>query len=242
MVENSYYQLLKVRRDATVTEIKAAYRRSVIKFHPDLNRHPGANRHFQQIVQAYESIIRDKKDKSKRKVTNQERSQLLSGQASQKITSRFIERLLKRIFKKPARGLFSGRKKIDKKTLDMPVMELKARLTGTDNPYMQKFALSALALHPDPAAARVLAEAALFLSEELRPVIFDSMAVRKDRCSIRELARLARNTDPQIRVDAVNSLGKIGNRFAVEALNELLPVSPLVMRSRIRYLLERISG
>jgi DnaJ-like protein/HEAT repeat protein len=242
MVENSYYQLLKVRRNATVTEIKAAYRRSVVKYHPDLNRHPGAARHFQQIVRAYESIIKDKKEKDSRKVSDQERNGLLTGSDQEQQTSRFIERLLNRVFKKPGRKLFSRNKKIDRKTLEMPVRELKARLTGTDNPYMQKYALKALALHSDPAAARILVDAVLYLSEELRPLIFDSMADRTDRMTVRELTRLARNTDPQIRVDAVNALGRIGNRYAREALKELLTESPLVIRGRIRHLLEHMGG
>jgi hypothetical protein len=47
------YAVLGVRRTASQTEIKSAYRHLARRFHPDVNAHPAAARRFAQINEAY---------------------------------------------------------------------------------------------------------------------------------------------------------------------------------------------
>ncbi|GJN31219.1 hypothetical protein PR202_gb19585 [Eleusine coracana subsp. coracana] len=59
-----YYGLLGIRKNASVTDIRAAYRRLALKWHPDRwASNPGAageaNRRFQRIQEAY-SVLSDK--------------------------------------------------------------------------------------------------------------------------------------------------------------------------------------
>ena len=53
-----YYQILTVRRDATTPQIKAAFRKKAMRYHPDHN--PGkeawANKKLQGIIEAYECL------------------------------------------------------------------------------------------------------------------------------------------------------------------------------------------
>src|SRR6059036_114172 len=52
-----FYIILGIARDATVGDIKRAYRRLARKYHPDIN--PGdrmAAAHFRQIAEAYETL------------------------------------------------------------------------------------------------------------------------------------------------------------------------------------------
>jgi molecular chaperone DnaJ len=51
-----YYEILGVSRDADKEEIKRAYRRLARKYHPDVNKEPGAEERFKEINRAYEVL------------------------------------------------------------------------------------------------------------------------------------------------------------------------------------------
>ena len=53
-----FYQLLGVARDASDTDIKKAYRKLAMEYHPDRNRSPDAEAKFKEIAEAYE-VLRD---------------------------------------------------------------------------------------------------------------------------------------------------------------------------------------
>lgn len=62
-----YYEILGVARDANKEDIKRAYRRLARKYHPDVNKEPGAEEHFKEINRAYEVLsepeIRERYDR-----------------------------------------------------------------------------------------------------------------------------------------------------------------------------------
>jgi molecular chaperone DnaJ len=51
-----YYEILGVSRDADKEEMKRAYRRLARKYHPDVNKEPGAEDRFKEINRAYEVL------------------------------------------------------------------------------------------------------------------------------------------------------------------------------------------
>src|SRR5688572_20624036 len=62
-----YYAELGVPRTATQEEISKAYRKLARKFHPDVNKEPGAETKFKQVAEAHEVL----KDPDKRKKYDQ---------------------------------------------------------------------------------------------------------------------------------------------------------------------------
>ena len=60
-MSNSLYETLGVSEKASADEIKKAYRRLARKYHPDINKHPGAEDKFKEITAAYEILSDEKK-------------------------------------------------------------------------------------------------------------------------------------------------------------------------------------
>lgn len=56
MEYKDYYEILGVKRDATASEIKSAYRKLARKYHPDVNKTKEAEAKFKDINEAYEVL------------------------------------------------------------------------------------------------------------------------------------------------------------------------------------------
>lgn len=56
-----YYKILGLARGASDDEIKKAYRKMALKFHPDKNKAAGAEERFKEVAEAYDVLSDDKK-------------------------------------------------------------------------------------------------------------------------------------------------------------------------------------
>jgi curved DNA-binding protein len=77
-----YYEALEVPRDASQEEIRQAHRRLARRYHPDVNKEPGAEDRFKQVSEAYE-VLRDpeKRERYDRLGSNWRAGQDVSGTA-----------------------------------------------------------------------------------------------------------------------------------------------------------------
>jgi molecular chaperone DnaJ len=55
--KRDYYEVLGVRRDASAEDVKKAFRRLAMKYHPDRNKSADAHERFKQINEAYEVLM-----------------------------------------------------------------------------------------------------------------------------------------------------------------------------------------
>ena len=61
MNSTEYYDRLGVSKDASQDEIKRAYRKMSKKYHPDINKEPGAEEKYKEVQEAYETLSDDQK-------------------------------------------------------------------------------------------------------------------------------------------------------------------------------------
>ena len=70
-----YYKILGLARGANEDDIKKAYRKMALKYHPDKNKTPGAEEKFKEVAEAYEVLS----DKRKREIYDQYGEEGLKG-------------------------------------------------------------------------------------------------------------------------------------------------------------------
>ena len=58
MAKRDFYEVLGVNKSASKDEIKSAYRKLAKKYHPDINKEPGAEEKFKEVQEAY-SVLGD---------------------------------------------------------------------------------------------------------------------------------------------------------------------------------------
>lgn len=56
-----YYKVLGISKGASEDEMKKAYRKQALRFHPDKNKSPGAEDKFKEIAEAYDVLSDAKK-------------------------------------------------------------------------------------------------------------------------------------------------------------------------------------
>ena len=64
MSNTGYYKTLGIEKDASEADIKKAYRKLALKYHPDRNKEPGAEAQFKKVSEAFEVLSDPEKRKT----------------------------------------------------------------------------------------------------------------------------------------------------------------------------------
>jgi molecular chaperone DnaJ len=59
--QKDYYKILNITQDADKKTIKGAYKKAALKYHPDINKDPGAEEKFKELTEAYAVLSDDTK-------------------------------------------------------------------------------------------------------------------------------------------------------------------------------------
>ncbi len=73
MAKKIYYEILEVDKKASQNDIKSAYRRLVMLYHPDKNKLPEAEEMFKEIAEAY-SVLSDPSKRKQYDLDNEPRN------------------------------------------------------------------------------------------------------------------------------------------------------------------------
>jgi DnaJ-class molecular chaperone len=60
---NNYYEILGVTKETSNDDIKRAYKKLALKFHPDKNKSSKAEEAFKKIATAYQTLTDPKKER-----------------------------------------------------------------------------------------------------------------------------------------------------------------------------------
>ncbi|CAM4565610.1 unnamed protein product [Leuciscus chuanchicus] len=63
LAEKDYYEILGVPKDASDRQIKKAFHKLAMRYHPDKNKSPDAEAKFREIAEAYETLSDDNRRK-----------------------------------------------------------------------------------------------------------------------------------------------------------------------------------
>jgi len=69
-MSKNYYEILNIDKNASKEEIKKAYYKLALKFHPDKNKEPDAEEKFKEISEAYEKLYNSENHEQQNIVNN----------------------------------------------------------------------------------------------------------------------------------------------------------------------------
>lgn len=128
--KKDFYDILGVPRNADKDKIKSAYRELAKKYHPDINKEPGAEEKFKEIKEAYDVLYDDEKranyDQFGHEAFEQQQQSGFSGFSSQ---SNFDFEDLGDIFG----SFFGGSKKTSKSPTKGNDIEMKVKISFMDS-------------------------------------------------------------------------------------------------------------
>jgi len=218
------YAILQVSSDANITDIKAAYKRLALKYHPDVNSCENSEQMFMEIVNAYKTLL-DMHNKEKESLKKEIKPSTNNNQAennSEKATynTNFPSKILKKIsvkFKifdkftnlKKSKNIFTNVFEVDPAISSLSKQELIKRFHTSENKYVRSESLKALIINEKQKAYPILKKALSDISKEVRVIAIQGVGILRIRQSIPILYNLYENSSVHIKIEILEALSKI---------------------------------
>ncbi len=215
---NHYFSILRVKPGADMAEIKNAYRKAVLRYHPDSNDGIGDTDKFKDTVKAYHEIQKHYKSLGLKKP---KRWQTAFAAFVAKVT--FFQKLPKRASARERsrkRKVYRGGY-VDARVSSLSFEELRLRFFESSNGFVKKQAARALAIcHGFEALAIFESELKVAEPYLVAEIIF-CLGLVDHKGSVKILETYLRNEDIKIACAAVNALQNINRRNAKNILKKI---------------------
>lgn len=239
---NSYYEILNIRQNAALSEIKIAYKRCVHKYHPDLNRDENAAENFKLVMKAYKVLSnpalrleydlqiknckKDIAEDNKKVKAKRERGFLgiFSKQDSFSILTGII-RAREEIRKKKFIAREQSKLSItfdEKQCLNMKFEDIKIRFLSSDNCYVRANAAKLFPFIKGSDSFSVLIHGLKDSSHLVRKEVILSLGIMKEFRALNFLINCINDNSLEVRVAAVSVLRNFPDTRSVNALLKAL--------------------
>lgn len=267
LIENiNHYEVLGVQPDASLKDIKKAYRDLAMQYHPDVCKDPNCENKFREITEAYEVL----KDKEKRTIYDNEytiRSGFYQKNRSYNSPEQIIIFLINKLnapesyvrnaavdelvkigkiaFSYVIKATRSPNEVTRRKTCDVlgrmgdpRGINALIRLLGDSDVYVRRRAANALINLNDKKAVPPLIKALNDPETKVRARAAEALGNIKDQRSVEPLIIALKDGRSEVRHASVVSLGKIGDPRAIKPIGALLNDYKSTIRSIAQKTLE----
>lgn len=241
----NYYEILNIRPNAALSEIKIAYKRSVHLYHPDINRDENAAENFKLVMKAYKVLITpslraeyDEELKKKNTNVNSEKSNKLKEKNSRErgFFTGFGKKDKFNIFGGIIRAREEIRKKKfmereqskielsydEKQCLNMTLADIKVRFLSSDNCYVRANAARIIPFLKGEDIFSILIHGLKDSSYIVRKEVINSLGAMKDFRALNFIINSINDEEVEVKSAAVTVLRNFPDTRSVTALLKTL--------------------
>ncbi|OHD24514.1 MAG: hypothetical protein A2Y34_03530 [Spirochaetes bacterium GWC1_27_15] len=230
----NYYDILQIEKTATDGEVKKAYKKMVLKFHPDVNKEKDTNQEFKEILKAY-SILKDTHSRKQydeelqknntflKKINFKYGYQKIIGQTN-KIIKKF-QIFFNNIYSQNTEEVnfiespYDGIN-ISKDILYLSNEELERRLLYSNNIYVKIHSALALGIKKNKSSLNIIEKVLLNEHYEVQRACVWALGNLQMKKSIGILKNLFNNCNSTLKLDIIKTIFKItkGHGFLINNL------------------------
>ncbi|MDH4127420.1 MAG: DnaJ domain-containing protein [Spirochaetota bacterium] len=223
-IAEDFYNILGVNFQASTNDIKKAYRRLMLKYHPDVTNERISIEKFENVVKAYKVLSDSSKREEYNKIyhinffstqTQVKQSQTMKPQESSpedkksSFFDRFNFRFLHRLKDKKDDEIDDTFFKVPKELLNINPITLKEQFTQSTNKYVRSEALKSLVIQCGRKSFRFIEKGLEDHSKEVKEVSIRAIGKLKIRQGLLNLSILFNNSGPQLKRIIVQTIGNL---------------------------------